>query len=110
MVTDGMNDKNQGGRQIGPLSQSTCTALKNQGIKIVVLYTTYISSSIANDPTGWSQGHVLPIISPVDTIGPALQSCASPGFYQAVSPDGAGIQAAMTSLFQTVVASVRVVS
>ncbi|WP_174300826.1 TadE/TadG family type IV pilus assembly protein [Caulobacter sp. S45] len=108
MVTDGMSDKNPGNRQMGPLSQTTCTALKNQGIKIAILYTTYIPSSISSD--GWSVANVLPIISPTDKVGAALQSCASPGLYQPVSPDGAGIQAAMTSLFQTVVASVRIVS
>ena len=108
MVTDGMTDKNAGNRQMGPLSQTTCTALKNQGIKIAILYTTYVPSSISSD--GWSVANVLPIISPTDKVGAALQSCASPGLYQPVSPDGAGIQAAMTALFQTVVASVRIVT
>ena len=106
MVTDGMTDKPTGGRTMGPLNQSTCTALKNQGVKIAILYTTYIPSSISSDP--WSSSNVLPIISPTDKVGAALQTCASPGFYQPVSPDGAGIQAAMTALFQTVVASVKI--
>ncbi len=108
MVTDGMTDKNSASRQMGPLSQTTCTALKNQGIKIAILYTTYVPSSISSD--AWSVANVLPIISPADKVGAALQSCASPGLYQPVAPDGVGIQAAMTSLFKTVVASVRIVS
>ena len=108
MVTDGMTDKNSGNRRMGPLNQTTCTALKNQGIKIAILYTTYIPSSISADP--WSVANVMPIISPTDTVGTALQSCASPGFFEPVSPGGTGIQAAMTALFQTVVASVRIVS
>ncbi len=108
MVTDGMTDKTSGDRQMGPLNQATCTALKAQGIKIAILYTTYIPSSISSD--SWSMANVFPIISPTDKVGTALQSCASPGFYQPVSPDGVGIQAAMTALFKTVVASVRVVS
>ncbi len=107
MVTDGMNDKSPTNRKMGPINQATCTALKTQGIKIAILYTTYIPSSISSD--GWSVANVLPLISPTDSVGAAMQSCASPGLYQAVAPDGVGIQAAMASLFQTVVASVRIV-
>lgn len=104
-VTDGMVDMNSSGaRLMGGISQDTCTALKSKGVKIAILYTTYLPSSISNDP--WSQANVLPLLP---QVAPALQSCASPGLYYEVSPSQ-GISQAMAALFQTVVASVRITS
>jgi Flp pilus assembly protein TadG len=104
VVTDGMVDQSNGGRQMGGINPATCTALKNKGIKIAILYTTYIPSSISND--SWSVSNALPLLP---QIAPALQACASSGLYYEVSPSQ-GISQAMAALFQTVVASVRITS
>jgi hypothetical protein len=56
-----------------------------------VLYTTYFPT-----PNFWLyQDHVSAIQS---SIGPALQSCASPNLYEAVSP-GEDISSALNQLF-----------
>ena len=70
---------------------STCTALKNKGVTVGVIYTTYLP--IPGD--GAYEGLVAPF---VDKLAPNLQSCASPGwFYQA--SDANDIQVAINALF-----------
>jgi Flp pilus assembly protein TadG len=104
-VTDGMVDmNNNGSRQMGGLNTSYCTTLKNQGVTIAILYTTYLPSSINTDP--WSETNAVPLLP---QIAPALQACASPGLYYAVSPSD-GISEAMSALFSKVLAVVRVTS
>ena len=102
VVTDGMVDTNNGGRALGPISQTTCNNVKNKGIKIAILYTSYLPSSIASD--GWSRANVTPLLP---QIAPALQACASPGLYYEVSPSD-GISEAMQALFQKVIAVVKI--
>ncbi len=115
LVTDGVEDKivstctsgatcvgtnntysaNGGLRQQYMLDTSQCTAIKNRGIRIAVLYTVYYPL-----PTNaWYNSYVSPFQS---SIGTTLQSCASPGLYFAVSTGG-DISAAMTALFTTAV-------
>jgi hypothetical protein len=104
-VTDGMVDMNSNGsRLMGGLNTAQCTTLKNQGVTIAILYTTYLPSSISSDP--WSQANAVPLLP---QIAPALQACASPGLYYAVSPSD-GINEAMATLFSKVLAVVRVTS
>ena len=78
-----------------PLQTSYCDTLKNRGIKIAVLYTTYLPL-----PTNaFYNQYVAPW---VNTIDPTMQACASPGLYFAVSPSQ-GISQAMQALFLQVV-------
>ena len=94
-VTDGVEDSiSNGGIAINVLSstgQAACTTLKNNGVKVAVLYTTYYPT-----PNFWLyQDYVAPIQS---SIGVALQSCASSGLFQTVSPGG-DLATALDQLF-----------
>ncbi|HEY7242640.1 MAG TPA: pilus assembly protein TadG-related protein [Xanthobacteraceae bacterium] len=101
-VTDGVADENlSGNRVIEPIDSSLCSSMKSRGVKIAILYTTYLplpTNSFYNQ-------HVKPFVS---NIGPSLQSCASPGLYFEVSPTQ-GISDAMTALFQKAVTSARLI-
>lgn len=82
-----------------PLPVSLCTALKNRGVKVAVLYTTYLPL-----PTNaWYNSWIAPF---ADQISANMQSCASPGLYFEVGPNQ-GISEAMTALFQKAVAQAR---
>ena len=97
-VTDGVEDENvSGGRQQSVMDPGWCTTIKNRGIRIAVLYTTYYPLPTNN----WYNTYIAPIQS---NIGPTLQTCASPGLYYEVSTGG-DISAALSSLFQTAVAT-----
>jgi Flp pilus assembly protein TadG len=94
-----------------PINPALCTTLKNRGIKIAVLYTTYLQLPTNRWYMDWidpfNQGPFGP--SPNSQIAQNMQSCASPGFYFEVSPTQ-GISAAMTALFQKAVADARISS
>jgi Flp pilus assembly protein TadG len=82
-----------------PLNVSFCTTMKNRGIKIAVLYTTYLPL-----PTNaWYNTWIAPFTSQIATN---MQNCASPGLYFEVSPSQ-GISAAMNALFQKAVSQAR---
>jgi Flp pilus assembly protein TadG len=94
-VSDGVNDYAGSGRTISAINVAKCTAIKNRGIQIAVLYTTYLPL-----PTNaFYNSYVAPFQS---NIGPTMQSCASPGLYFEVSPSQ-GISQAMQALFLQVV-------
>lgn len=82
-----------------PLDVSLCTTLKNRGIKVAVLYTTYLPLP-TND---WYKTWIAPFSSSIAT---RMQSCASPGLYFEVSLTQ-GIAEAMTALFQKAVQQAR---
>jgi len=94
-----------GGRCMEPLSVAACTAMKARGVKIAVLYTTYLdlptnawyNSWIAPGPYGPSTN---------SEIAKRMKDCASDGFYFEVSPTQ-GISDAMTALFQKAVLQAR---
>jgi hypothetical protein len=82
-----------------PLSVKSCDDIKKRGIKVAVLYTTYLPL-----PTnGWYNDWIAPFSS---KIGKNMESCASPGLYFEVSPSQ-GISEAMNALFQKAVAQAR---
>ncbi|WP_265937406.1 pilus assembly protein TadG-related protein [Siculibacillus lacustris] len=84
-----------GGRCQEPLNIATCTTIKNRGIKIAVLYTTYLALPTNSWYMTW--------ISPFNAqIAARMKSCASPGLYFEVSPSG-GISDAMNALFKSAV-------
>jgi Flp pilus assembly protein TadG len=110
-VSDGVADENNpntcseqtvsGTRCQEPINDALCTTIKNRGVLIAVLYTTYLPL-----PTNaWYNQYIAPFSS---SISPAMQSCASPGLFFAVSPTQ-GISEAMTALFQNAVMTARLV-
>jgi len=117
-VSDGVADeynpsclksKASGNRCQSPINPALCTTIKNRGIKIAVLYTTYL-----NLPTNaWYNSWIAPFNSgpygpsPNSEIAQNMQSCASPGLYFEVSPTQ-GISDAMNALFQKAVADARI--
>ncbi len=110
-VSDGVGDsykpsgctkKLTGGRCQEPIDTKLCTALKNKGYRIAVLYTTYLPLP-TND---WYNTWISPFQS---QIGTKMQDCASPGLYFEVSPTE-GISDAMSALFKRVITSPRLTS
>ncbi|HXW23919.1 MAG TPA: pilus assembly protein TadG-related protein [Xanthobacteraceae bacterium] len=115
IVSDGMadevapancfgNDISSQTRCIEPVNTALCTAIKNRGIRIAVLYTTYLtlpSSGPGSD--SWSTSNVMPW---VPDVAPAMQACASPGLYFQVTPTQ-GIGDAMNALFEQAIATAR---
>jgi Flp pilus assembly protein TadG len=84
-----------------PIDVDYCTTIKNRGIKIAVLYTTYLPL-----PTNsWYNTWIAPFQS---TIATNMQNCASPDLYFEVSPTQ-GIAQAMNQLFQQALQEVRLV-
>jgi Flp pilus assembly protein TadG len=119
-VSDGVADEKNpggctkpttGGRCQSPINPSLCQTLKSRGIKIAVLYTTYL----ALPTNGWYNSWIAPFN--VGPYGPStnseiannMNSCASPGLYFEVSPTQ-GISDAMNALFQKAVANARISS
>jgi Flp pilus assembly protein TadG len=100
IVTDGVEDEMvNGSRQESTMigTKDWCTPLKNNGIKIAILYTEYFPL-----PTNsWYNAHVAPYQS---SIGTTLQNCASSGLFYEVGL-GQNISAALNELFQSAVAS-----
>jgi Flp pilus assembly protein TadG len=119
-VSDGVADEyNPGGcskattngRCQSPINTALCQTLKNRGIKVAVLYTTYL----ALPTNAWYNSWIAPFNagpygpSPNSQIAINMQSCASPGLYFEVSPTQ-GISDAMNALFQKAVADARISS
>jgi Flp pilus assembly protein TadG len=105
IITDGIEDSSVGGKRTYTMNLSAaCTAIKNRGIRIAVLYTTYVPLPEFNGDgsESWYYSQGINQIQP--TIGSTLQQCASTGLYTQVNVD-ADIPSALTSLFQTAVAT-----
>jgi Flp pilus assembly protein TadG len=95
-VTDGVEDEMVSGSRVQSLMDPAwCTTIKNRGIRIALIYTTYLPL-----PTNsWYNTYVAPFQADIETN---LQSCASPGLFFEVSTDQ-DISTAMTDLFETAV-------
>jgi Flp pilus assembly protein TadG len=119
-VSDGLADeyntsclkpKTSSGRCQSPINPALCTTLKNRGIKIAVLYTTYLDLPTNNWYNTWikpfNAGPYGP--SPNSQVAQNMEACASPGFYFEVSPTQ-GISQAMNALFQKAVSDARIAS
>jgi Flp pilus assembly protein TadG len=118
-VSDGVADESNagclkpttGGRCQSPINPALCTTLKNRGVKIAVLYTTYL----ALPTNAWYNSWIAPFNlgpygpSPNSEIAINMSSCASPGLFFEVSPTQ-GISQAMNALFQKAVADARISS
>jgi Flp pilus assembly protein TadG len=119
-VSDGVADESNTGclkpksgttRCQSPINTALCKTLKDRGIKIAVLYTTYL----ALPTNAWYNTWISPFNtgpygpSPNSQIAQNMQTCASPGLYFEVSPTQ-GISDAMNKLFQKAVADARISS
>ena len=111
IVTDGVEDEHSGSSRLqqaindlgnapGGNSSSTnwCTAIKNRGIKIAILYTDYL----AVPANSWYESWIAPIQS---DIGPALQACASPGLFYDAGLDSSNLGQDLAALFAAVTQS-----
>ena len=115
-VSDGVSDaydcsRNDGGscRSIMPLDTTQCSAMKARGVKIAVLYTTYLPLT-GKYYNSFYDDHVAGYVPPkgaTDQIAGNMQACASPGLYFEVSPSQ-GISDAMNALFTKVISVVRI--
>ena len=97
------------GRCQSPIDPTLCANMKSRGVKIAVLYTTYLQL-----PTNsWYMTWIDPFNpgpwgpSPNSQIAQNMQACASPGFYFEVSPTQ-GISDAMNTLFAKAVMDARI--
>ncbi|MCK1593742.1 pilus assembly protein [Bradyrhizobium sp. 159] len=92
-----------------PLDPLLCKAMRDRGVKVAVLYTTYL----ALPTNSWYMKWINPFNagpygpSPNSEIAQNMQSCASPGLYFEVSPTQ-GISEAMNALFKKAVADARI--
>ncbi len=103
IITDGMRDETRSiGRPEVAFDTSMCNTIKARGIRIGIIYTEFLQSSMDGD--GWSQTNVVPYLPQVE---PALQTCASPGLYYKVTTDQ-DISAALNQLFQAAVATAHI--
>jgi Flp pilus assembly protein TadG len=102
IVSDGVDDNKVGGsRNQALFTTGQCTTIKNRGIRIAVLYTTYLPL-----PTNSWYNTYISGFQP--QIANNMQSCASPGLFFQVSTDQ-DITAAMAALFQQAVATARLI-
>jgi Flp pilus assembly protein TadG len=110
-VADGVGDsykpsactkKTTSGRCQEPIDTSFCAPLKARGVKIAVLYTTYLPLP----KNSWYNTWISPFQSQIPT---KMAECASPGLYFEVTPTD-GIADAMKALFLKVVRQPRLTS
>lgn len=112
-VSDGVTDAGKGSSCTKKTTNGTrcqepidythdCDVLKTRGIKVAVLYTTYLPLPKNN----WYKTWIAPFQS---QIGDNMKACASPGLYFEVTPTD-GISAAMDALFKKVVDAPRISS
>jgi Flp pilus assembly protein TadG len=110
IVTDGVEDEQSGGlrleQTINDLAGDSsgvsgdgnapgtnwCTAIKNRGIKIAILYTDYLAVPV----NPWYETH---ISSFQPKIGAALQACATPGLFYDAGLDSTNLGADLVKLF-----------
>jgi Flp pilus assembly protein TadG len=121
LVTDGVEDKivsscpnatfASNSRCQQPLDTTTCTTIKNRGIKIAILYTEYLQlinlGPSQNITDSWYMSWVNSYDGPTSATGRIaqnLQACASPGFFSDVTTGG-DISTALTNLFIKVASS-----
>lgn len=112
IVTDGVVDEQINGgrrnRELSATNLTNCTAIKNRGIKIAILYTEYLPESLTGD--SWSQTNVAPYLP---NVLPALKSCAStaadgsPLVYTVTADQS--ISTALSALFALTVQSARLI-
>lgn len=119
-VSDGLSDEKNsncikptapGQRCQAPIDTKLCTAIKDKGIKIAVLYTTYLDHSYNDWYRDWIAKYNIGPYQPSlnSEIAKNMETCASPGLFFEVSPTQ-GITEAMIALFQRALADARIVN
>ncbi|OWV90708.1 hypothetical protein ATY78_16620 [Rhizobium sp. R635] len=110
-VSDGVGDSEKpkgctkkltGNRCQEPIDTSFCQPLKDKGVRIAVLYTTYLPLP----KNSWYNTWIKPFQGEIPT---KMQACASPGLYFEVTPTE-GIADAMKALFLKVIRAPRITS
>jgi len=91
----GCSKKLSGTRCQEPIDTQFCNSIKSRGVKIAVLYTTYLP--LPSD--SWYNAWIKPFQAQIPTN---MEACASPGLFFEVGINQ-GISEAMTALFQRVV-------
>ncbi len=109
LVTDGSQDSQtywngswSGSNHATTLDSTLCTTLKSAGIRIAVLYIPY--QTISNPNASFSGNEDGYANANIANIPPALQACASPGFYFTANAPS-DITAAMNTMFNAAVAT-----
>ncbi len=103
IVTDGVQDLCWNAHCTSVIESGRCQKYKDAGITVGIVYTTFLPiKENPTDPNNNNLNHdykrlVVPL--PPSTIAPALQACASPGWFFEGS-DAATIHSAMTNLFR----------
>lgn len=109
LITDGYDDMY--GLNRGPFTSAIlakCSAIKTRGIKIAIIYTQYLASSILPAYPSYAA-----VLTPTDQVAAALQSCASsdasgnPLYYQV--SQNQSITPALQQLFASTVQSAYLV-
>jgi len=107
LVSDGMTDEEKAvcsgsqkdDRCMEPIDPAACKDLKDKGIKVAVVYTTYIPLP---DDKFWVNR-----IKPFDArLRPSMEACATPGYFIEASPNE-DIGKAMQTLFRKLMNSPR---
>lgn len=93
------SEKLKGTRCQEPIDITYCDALKENGVKIAVLYTTYLPLEDDNFWDNWIRPFT-------HKISPHMQACASTGYFFEVSPTD-GIEEAMQALFRKLISAPR---
>ena len=93
-----------GSRCQEPLDPKNCTLLKNNGVTLATIYTTYLAvtnNSWYNTYVGpYNAGPYSPSVN--SQIAKGMQDCATTGFYQEVGPNDS-LSNAITTLFMKAV-------
>jgi Flp pilus assembly protein TadG len=120
IVTDGLNDYLYNGHRYyspidtGPISttsanKSWCTTIKNEGIRIAVLYTTYWPTPgwyVSNVVTDSVSGLGGTTATAATALVNAATACASPNlFFQVDASSSSAVSTALQTLFQRIVAT-----
>lgn len=102
LITDGVEDMLttgsqcfgtfQYGRCVQYINVNECQRLKNRGVLVAVLHTTYLPITTNDNYINWVRG-----IAP--KVGPALEACASPNLYEHVDMNS-DISASLNELFK----------
>ena len=105
LVTDGVEDDTPGGQSVpsteGPINPSVCTAIKNAGYTVFILYTPYNSAQAYLPNNMTLQPYITGASSP--SIQSALISCAGSPQNVVTASLASDIQAGMTTLIDEAV-------
>lgn len=109
VVSDGVNNSRVSGgcpgrgnsnRCMEPVRAEYCTALKDKGVRIAVLYTPYLPLP----SNGFWRSNIQP---QMDDIPRAMEACATPGLYFEADMHSTAIEDAMVTLLERAIRALR---